>query len=82
VRSRTGGDRVNIEIKVFQLVIIRRIELEMCKIKRINQPWSAKPPGTSLEKAWDSTTNFVSASRPDLVLSKTGRERVREAARK
>ena len=41
-----------------------------------NQPWSAKPPGTSLEKALDSVTNFANASRPDLVLSMTGKESV------
>ena len=47
-----------------------------------SQPWSAKPPGASLEKAWDSVTNFASASRPDLVLSMTGRESVRDTVRK
>ena len=55
-----------------------------------NQPWSAKPPETSvwtlkqaecipLEKALDSVTNFASALRPELVLSMTGKESVRDA---
>jgi len=35
--------------------------------------------GASLEKACDSLMNFVIASRPDLVLRRIGRDKVREA---
>jgi len=71
------------ENKGFDSLICRRFGQKINKKGKLTM--SAESSRTTLEKAWDSETNFVRASRPDLVLtllSMTGKERVRVTERK